>query len=307
MATVSVGADWSYARPAKSQLDKYGIQFACRYLLDDARNRGKALKRPEALRLSSWGRTIVGNFEYATQPNLTFAQGTADARVSLAELVAIGAPRRVVYFSFDYDVPLAHFPGVLTYLRGAGSVLGMENVGAYGHFRLVEYLGGQGIRWLWQCYAWSAGRWSGYATVRQVRNNAFPGDFEGDLDYAQAEDIGQWSLTQEADMDMNTPTPSGAPTYGMRYGDAIKALVRGANAATAAAAGVLRLEADDAAHDLKDTQQHAELTAQLTQVIELLDAMQTGDPAELADALADKLGDRLDQPLIDALRARIAS
>lgn len=227
MPTVSIGADWSHANPTKAHLDKHGIEFACRYLLDDARDQGKALKLPEARQLSLWGRTIVANFEYATEPNLTFAQGAADARTALAELIRMGAPRRVVYFSFDYDAPAAHFPGCMTYLQGAGSVLGMENVGAYGHFRLVEYLAARGIRWLWQCYAWSAGRWSAHATVRQVRNGAFPGDFAGDLNHAQVADIGQWTLnpTPEDDMDPNTDVivPPGINIPGVPVGAKVKA------------------------------------------------------------------------------------
>lgn len=189
-----VGADYSHARPTRTMLDKHGIKFVCRYLLDDARNGGKALKRPEALQLSSWGIKICANFEYATRPPLVFAQGATDARVALNELRTMGAPRQVVYFSFDYDVQSTDFAGVLNYLRGAESILGKGNAGAYGHYRLVNYLAAHGIHYLWQCYAWSAGLWSPYALVRQVKNDAFPGEFDGDLDYAMVEDYGQWTL-----------------------------------------------------------------------------------------------------------------
>lgn len=194
MTVYAQGADYSHARPPLETLRRHNLSFVCRYLLDDARNKGKALKLTEAQQLSAGGMDIVANFEYATQPVLTSAQGAADARTSLRELEALGAPRRVVYFSFDYDVPASHFVGCLAYLRGAESVLGKGNAGAYGHYRLISYLAGQGIRWLWQTYAWSAGMWSPAATVRQVRNGAFPGEFDGDLNYAMAADIGAWNL-----------------------------------------------------------------------------------------------------------------
>jgi Domain of unknown function (DUF1906) len=199
------GVDYSRARPTRVQLEAVPAAFACRYLIDDARDRGKGLKLPEARQLSSWNVPIVANFEYAAVPLLTAAQGAADARTALAELEALGAPRRVVYFSFDYDVPPEHFPATMTYLKGAGSVLGAENVGAYGHYSLIEYLAGQGIDWLWQCFAWSGGRWSQWATCRQIRNGAFPG-WDGDLNIAMADDIGHWRLPVPLEDDMEPST-----------------------------------------------------------------------------------------------------
>lgn len=216
------GVDYSHARPTREMLTRDrtvagigigGMTFACRYVLDDARNRGKALSRTEALELSSWGLGVVANFEYAIAPTLTAEQGRADARVALAELEEIGAPRRVVYFSFDYDVPVSHYAGVLNYLTGAASVIGAENVGAYGHYGLCQYLGARSVRWLWQTYAWSRGLWSNYATVRQIRNGAFPGEFDGDLNIAMAEDIGAWrvGVSEESRDDMDKSETSNCP------------------------------------------------------------------------------------------------
>lgn len=215
MPVLSVGADYSRARPTAAQLKAHDIKFVCRYLLDDARDGGKALKLPEARQLSALGISIAANFEYATQPTLTFAQGAADARTALAELKALGAPRHDVYFSFDYNVPPSDFPGVLAYLRGAESQLGKGHAGAYGHYRLVEYLAGHGIRLLWQCYAWSGGLWSVHALVRQVKNGAFPGEFDGDLNHAYVADFGQWTLgddmTPEELMNYEVPSPALGP------------------------------------------------------------------------------------------------
>jgi hypothetical protein len=202
VAASRYGADWSKARPTAAMLSAHGISFACRYLLDDARDRGKGLKLAEAQWLSGLGVELVANFEYATEPLLTRDQGVRDGRTAAAELARLGAPPHVpVYFSFDYDAPNSDYPGMYDYLRGAESVLGIGRAGAYGKYAVVEYLAGRGIHWLWQTYAWSAGRWSARATIRQVRNGAFGSDFDGDLDQAMVDDFGQWTLTpQETDM-----------------------------------------------------------------------------------------------------------
>lgn len=191
------GADYSHARPPASWLKGRNLTFVCRYLLDDARNQGKALKAAEARMLSAAGITIVGNFEYATNPTLTRAQGRADALVSLAELTKMRAPRPIVYFSMDRDLFISEIPMVLDYLSGAASVLGKGRVGVYGEYDLIEAAGRAGYVWLWQCYAWSRGKWSSYATVRQIRNGAWPRQYDADLNTAMADDIGGWILGQD--------------------------------------------------------------------------------------------------------------
>lgn len=187
-------------------LKGHNLTFVCRYLLDNARNQGKALKLPEAQALSVGGIVIVGNFEYATNPSLTFAQGAADARVAMAELVAMNAPRWIVYFSMDRDLFVSEIPMVLNYLAGAASVLGKGRVGVYGEYDLIEAAGRAGYVWLWQCYAWSRGKWSSYATCRQIRNGAWPGQYDADLNTAMVDDIGGWILghdytPEDEDMD----------------------------------------------------------------------------------------------------------
>lgn len=199
MAVVSSGVDYSHARPNQAFFNRHGFTFVCRYLLDDARDGGKALKLPEAKQLTSWGIGICANYEYGIGDMLKgFNQGVADARVALRELILMGAPRRIVYFSCDTDVSISQIPQVLEYMRGAGTVLGKENVGVYGEYDLIEAAHRAGYKWLWQCYAWSRGLWSAHATVRQVKNGAFPGEYDADLNYAMTADIGQWKLGESA-------------------------------------------------------------------------------------------------------------
>lgn len=243
-----LGADWAHARPPADWLKAQNLKFAFRYLIDEGRDKGKGLEPPEVQTLSNAGIYVCANFEYAIHPIGTAAQGARDARTALAELQYLDAPRRIVYFSFDYDVQNGDLQGCLNYLNGAASVLGKENVGAYGNYRLINFLGGQGFHWLWQCYAWSYGKWSSYATVRQTHNNHWPGQHDADLNVAMVDDIGGWLIGQpgngqEIDMDMSTPTPSGGDTNGRTVGEMFGVMARGANAAAAAKAGTEALAA----------------------------------------------------------------
>jgi Domain of unknown function (DUF1906) len=188
------GVDYSLARPTRAQLVAAGATFACRYLLDPGRNRGKRLTAEEARQLNDWGLDVVSNFEFdAGGWAKGTAQGQADARVALAEITALGIPRDVVYFSVDTDVPANRMPVVLNYLAGCSVVLGKQNVGVYGSYAVVEAAHAAGYRWLWQTYAWSGGRQSVHATIYQYSNSAFAG-WDGDKNRALVDDFGQWNL-----------------------------------------------------------------------------------------------------------------
>lgn len=222
------GVDYSHARPSRAQLDAAKAKFCVRYLIDSARDRGKGLTRTEALTLNSWGRFVVSNFEYEVGgPKRGFNQGVADARTALAEIQEMGIPRRVVYFSIDWDMTDAEWPAVRAYLDGCASIVGKANVGVYGGLRAVSRAYSAGYRWLWQTYAWSGGIWHFSSTIQQYRNDAFP-DWSGDKCRAMVADYGQWSLTgMENDMKLdpitldpditrltdNYPKPSGDVEY----------------------------------------------------------------------------------------------
>lgn len=188
------GADWAGARPTQAQLKTAGVTFGCRYLLDAARNAGKRFTRAEALTVNGWGIDTVSNFEYATNGALLgYKQGVEDARTVLAEIKFLGIPRKVVYFSADFDLSISQIPAVLDYLAGCASILGKENVGVYGEYDLIEAAAKAGYKWLWQTYAWSRGLLSSHATLYQYHNGAFSG-WDGDRDRALTADFGQWNL-----------------------------------------------------------------------------------------------------------------
>lgn len=293
MPIVSIGADYSHARPDEAFFTRHGLTFACRYLLDDARDGGKALKKAEALQLSSWGISICSNFEYSIGGMLRgYTQGMADARIALAELRAIGAPRDVVYFSCDTDVSISQIPLVLDYMRGASAILGKANVGVYGEYDLIEAAHAAGYRWLWQCYAWSRGLWSAHATVRQVHNGAFPGEYDADLNHAMTADIGQWTLGD----DMSTPQEIAAAVWAFHlprpdaFDDGVghsayEALVGAVNGSQRAARTLTKV---NAVYDEVDGAEEA-----LTRVEGLIGALAGGDPQVIAAKVAELLNANL--------------
>lgn len=195
------GVDYAGSRPNQAQLKAAGATFACRYLLDAARNAGKRFTRTEAVQLNTWGIDTVSNFEYATNGALLgYKQGVLDARTVLAEIQSLGIPRKVVYFSADFDLSISQIPAVLDYLAGCASILGKENIGVYGEYDLIEAAAKAGYKWLWQTYAWSRGLLSSHATIYQYHNGAFTG-WDGDRDRALTTDFGQWNLVGGVNMD----------------------------------------------------------------------------------------------------------
>ena len=219
------GADYSSARPTKAQLDANGIAFCIRYMLAASKDRGKRFTPAEAAQLTSWGRKLVCNYEYATG---AMAQGRPMGISQAQEwLVQAGLHRvpkgRPCYFSDDQGDTAAS--AVVAFLGGASDVLTPAGYGTgiYGGIRSIRAAYDAGYRWLWQTYAWSGSPtvWHPAARIRQVRNGAFPGQFDGDLDIAQADDFGQWDTTGwtppgKVDMEPNTviPVPAGFPAPG---------------------------------------------------------------------------------------------
>lgn len=214
--TIAPGAlvlDYSHERLTDALIAQLKPAAVCRYLLDPARDQGKALTPAEAQWLGGRGLPIVANFEYSTRPPLTAAQGAIDAHTVQAELALCGLPYSApVIFSMDWDVLTSEIPLVMRYWAGAQSVLGYGDgkprTGLYGNYRLIEAAGRAGTWWLWQTYAWSGGLWSGYALLRQVQNNFLPGY---DKNVAQAADFGQRFPIGFGENDVNLSDMSTVP------------------------------------------------------------------------------------------------
>jgi hypothetical protein len=192
-----IGVDYGWGRPGVVALRAAGAGFVCRYLSHDSS--GKNLGAAEARVLIGAGLAVVSNWEY--QPSAArggYPQGVADAREAARQHRDCGGPAdRPVYFSVDWDATDTELNGpVAGYFHGVASVIGLGRTGAYGGYDTIRRMFDLGlIRWGWQTYAWSGGRWDTRAHIRQVRNGVRIGGVDSDLNESQRPDFGQWPLS----------------------------------------------------------------------------------------------------------------
>lgn len=194
---METGIDFSFAAITGAQAKAAGYSFVARYL---ASSPGKAITAAQAADYRANGLGIVLVFEdYANQALDGQAQGVADAKEALAQANAIGFPSdRPIYFAIDFDeadTPLTNGE-IYAYLDGAASVLGINRVGVYGGYYVVQRCIVNGhATWAWQTVAWSGGLVLAGAHIYQNGNSAFSGG--ADVDQALKTDFGQWGQGQE--------------------------------------------------------------------------------------------------------------
>jgi hypothetical protein len=305
------GADWSRAEPTLAQLDRDGIAFCVRYVLDAARDSGKRLTLAEARLLTSWGRRIVANFEYEVgRMAQGFDAGVADAKVAVAECKALGMPRgRPIYASDDTgSTPAA---SIVAYLNGFNSVTGPAGyqTGYYGGYRGVDTAHKAGYRWLWQAAAWSTWEdppgsgnhilhWHPAALVRQVRNGAFSG-WDGDLNTAVVDDFGQWDTTgwTPTGDDM---TPEEHTTLMGIYGRVAEVYPIKAALLSLVASFSAYVKTEQA-DDLAKAQAVADFQTQLADLRASVTNIPGSDPAEMARMIAAILGPEQGKQLVAEL------
>jgi X-X-X-Leu-X-X-Gly heptad repeat protein len=219
------GVDYAWSRPDPHQLYALGKRFACRYL--SYNTSGKNLTQAEADRLIAAGVAVVSNWENAVgDATQGYDVGRRYAADASNQARACGAPAdRPIYFSVDFDISGASdktIEAIRQYFAGIRSILGRGRTGVYGGYDTIRLAAGEGwAAWLWQTYAWSAGRWHPANNIEQYRNNVIVAGAECDLDRALTADYGQWGdddvsvsdvrtgIAQMADEAANRSTPSG--------------------------------------------------------------------------------------------------
>src|SRR5260370_10607665 len=144
--------------PHLADMKAAGVAFVCRYLsFVNNLTQGKLLTAAEAKGLSAAGISLVSNYEwYANRPLEGAASGVQDAQIAANQHAACGGPpMRPIYFSVDIDVDGAQ---VLDYFKGVASVIGESRTGAYGSYRVLQYLLNVGaIAWGWPTFARAGG------------------------------------------------------------------------------------------------------------------------------------------------------
>jgi hypothetical protein len=190
------GVDYAWKHPDAGKLRASGATFAVRYL--GGTGAGKDLTHLEAEDLSHHGLDIALVYEdTAGRAGEGYDAGAQDAHRAAGEAKRAGQPTtRPIYLACDFDAAGEGKTGpVLEYIRGAVHAIGWDRVGLYAGLDVIE----QAVRehrckFLWQTLAWSHGKWSPHAQLRQVENGRIVAGAEVDIDKAVAADFGQWRV-----------------------------------------------------------------------------------------------------------------
>jgi hypothetical protein len=161
----------------------HGYTFGASYLsYDPSKNWSQSLVRSYA----KAGIARVFVWETSAARALSgCAGGASDARAALTQGARFGF--RALFFAVDFELQPNEASTVASYFRCIDGVIGVRLTGAYGGYSTVSLLFDRHlIRYGWQTYAWSGGRWDRRAQLEQYLNgNAF------DYDRAVAKDYGQ--------------------------------------------------------------------------------------------------------------------
>ncbi|NUP48055.1 MAG: DUF1906 domain-containing protein [Catenulispora sp.] len=192
-----IGVDIAWDRPTVAAIQGVGAHFVARYLSTDP-SKNITAAEVTAYRAAGIGTVVV--WETTTgRATAGYAAGQADAQAAEQQRKAVGLPGDMpIHFAVDEDTAWA---SVAPYFAGASSVIGQARVGVYGGYAVIEGAAAAGYRWLWQTLAWSGGRWSSHATIRQTGGTTLHGG--ADWDTAETPDYGQYprpTTPQEIDM-----------------------------------------------------------------------------------------------------------
>jgi hypothetical protein len=184
-----LGVDFAWGRPDPQVLKDAGLTFVCRYYSHDG---SKNLSLAEAQGYAKAGLDVVAVWEStANAAAAGHDQGRADAAAALTLAKACGQPDDApIYFAIDFEATLAQVKG---YFEGIATVLPLRRIGAYGGYGVEHELFDAGlIRYGWQTYAWSGGRWEPRAQLRQYSNDHVIDGVGVDYDQSTESYFGQW-------------------------------------------------------------------------------------------------------------------
>ncbi|HEU5218862.1 MAG TPA: DUF1906 domain-containing protein [Gemmatimonadales bacterium] len=204
------GVDYSFDHPDAGGLYAVGKRFAGRYIGPGSGL--KMLTRAEADDLAAHGLAIVALVEGAAQDALSgFATGKLHAELALEYGRGVGMPEGHPYYAaVDFDVNAEQWPRVQAYFQGFASVVGFNRTGMYGGYQAMVWAARDATaRWLFQTYAWSAGRWFPDNNMEQYRNDVSLVGGTVDLCRGITPYFGQWMTGGDP---VTTPVPTPAET-----------------------------------------------------------------------------------------------
>lgn len=209
---MTLGLDYAGGRPSGKAIRDAGYQFVVRYLTDGGRALpGKQLIADEVADLRANAVEIVTCWETTADRMLGGRQaGTLDAQAARQRVAQLGGPeRRPVYFSCDFDAAPGQQGAINDYLRGAASVLGVEQVGIYGGYWPLSRAQDAGLAaWFWQTEAWSGTNRLAGRQLSQRSAQVSVGGVRCDVDEALTDDYGQWSAVESPTISSGTQPPN---------------------------------------------------------------------------------------------------
>ena len=86
-------------------------------------------------------------------------------------MTALGLAGSPIYFAVDFPATAAQLATIGTYLQGAATVVGLQRVGVYGNYSVVNYaLNNNLATYAWQTYSWSGGQLEARCHIYQYQN-----------------------------------------------------------------------------------------------------------------------------------------
>lgn len=198
------GLDYSFGRPGGAAIVDAGFEFVVRYVPYQG-DGGKGLTAGELEELRANGLAVGLVFESVAERHLDGRPaGIEDARRCAAAVAELGFPDDLpVYFAVDFDAQPNQQGLINAYQLGAADVLGMERVGVYGSYGVVERcFAAATATWFWQTYAWSKGFISQRAHLYQYKNGQTLNGAAVDYNEAFGERQGLWR-TEEDELNEN--------------------------------------------------------------------------------------------------------
>lgn len=197
------GLDYSNAHPGLDCIVSQGYSFVGRYI-----GGSPTLKNLDATELAEIRRRnlSVGVFRETTQGFMYTDDGRVHAETCARLLHDLGMDDAIVFYALDVDyrglIP-SQLRAVDRFLQDAASITGGHRVGIYGSDDAIDHwVGLPYCQWGWQTYAWSNGRISPNAHLRQYRNGVSLCGGLVDLNETYVDDFGQWPRPVQPPIDL---------------------------------------------------------------------------------------------------------
>lgn len=188
------GIDYAWGSVNYDELLRRDVKFVMRYFSHDS---SKDLDLREAQRLTEQNIWIGVVWETTANRALSgYEAGKADAENAEQLGQVCHMPEgRPIYFAVDWDAGIGDQAKIHSYLDGVASVIGRDRTGLYaGYWPIKRAFDAGKIKWGWQTYAWSGGKWDSRAQLRQYSNGHILAGVDCDYDTAMADDFGQWQI-----------------------------------------------------------------------------------------------------------------